>query len=85
MNIFFKIRGELVTPKLTGSILPGITRDSIIKFARDVFGITVREERIAIAEIFEENESGGLEEVFGTGDRNRGQPGRWNDMGRQEH
>lgn len=67
MNIFFKIRGELVTAPLTGSILPGITRDSVIKLARDNFGINVREEKIAISEIFEENESGGLEEVFGTG------------------
>ena len=67
MNIFFKIRGELYTAPLTGSILPGITRDSVIKLARDVFGVTVREERIAIADVFEENEKGGLEEVFGTG------------------
>ena len=67
MNIFFKIRGELYTAPLTGSILPGITRDSVIKLARDTFGVTVREERIAIADVFEENEKGGLEEVFGTG------------------
>ena len=67
MNIFFKIRGELYTAPLTGSILPGITRDSVIKMARDVFGVNVREERIAIADVFEENKNGGLEEVFGTG------------------
>lgn len=67
MNIFFKIRGELVTAPLAGSILPGITRDSVIKLARDTFGVNVREERIAISDIFEENESGGLEEVFGSG------------------
>ena len=67
MNIFFKIRGELYTAPLTGTILPGITRDSIIKLARDVFGVPVREERLAIKDIFEENEKGGLEEVFGTG------------------
>lgn len=67
MNIFFKIRGELVTAPLAGSILPGITRDSVIKLSRDVFGISVREEKLDISEIFEENASGGLEEVFGSG------------------
>jgi branched-chain amino acid aminotransferase len=67
MNIFFKIRGELITAPLSGSILPGITRDSAITLARDVFGVTVREEKIAIADVFEENATGGLEEVFGTG------------------
>ncbi len=67
MNIFFKIRGELITAPLLGSILPGITRDSVIKLARDKFGVNVREERLTIEEVFEENASGGLEEVFGTG------------------
>ncbi len=67
MNIFFKIRGELYTAPLLGSILPGITRDSIIRLAKEEFGINVREERLAIGDIFAENESGGLEEVFGTG------------------
>ncbi len=67
MNIFFKIRGELYTAPLAGSILPGITRDSIIRLAKDYYGVKVHEERIAIADIFEENEKGGLEEVFGTG------------------
>lgn len=67
MNIFFKINGELVTAPLAGSILPGITRDSVITLARDVFGVPVREEKIAIADVFEQNASGGLEEVFGTG------------------
>ena len=67
MNIFFKIRGELLTAPLSGSILAGITRDSVIKLARDMFEVGVREERISISEVFEENASGGLEEVFGTG------------------
>ena len=34
MNVFFKIDGEVVTPELDGSILPGITRDSVIKLSR---------------------------------------------------
>ena len=67
MNIFFKIRGEIITAPLAGSILPGITRDSVITLARDVFGVCVREAKISIAEVYEENASGGLEEVFGTG------------------
>jgi branched-chain amino acid aminotransferase len=67
MNMFFKIRGELYTAPLSGSILPGITRDSVIRLAKEVFGVPVREERIAIADIFKENETGGLEEAFGTG------------------
>ena len=67
MNIFFKIRGELYTSPLEGSILPGITRDSVIRLAKETFGVNVREERLAIADIFAENEKGGLEEVFGTG------------------
>ena len=67
MNIFFKIRGELYTSPLTGSILAGITRDSVIRLASETFGIKVREERIAISDIFAESETGGLEEVFGTG------------------
>ncbi len=67
MNIFFKIRGELYTSPLTGSVLPGITRDSVIRLARETFGINVREERLEISDIFKESKSGGLEEVFGTG------------------
>lgn len=67
MNIFFKIRGELYTAPLEGSILPGITRDSVIRLAQEAFGVKVHEEHLAIADIFAENEKGGLEEVFGTG------------------
>lgn len=67
MNIFFKIRGELYTAPLAGSVLPGITRNSVIRLAKETFGVGVREERIAIADVFAEAASGGLEEVFGTG------------------
>jgi len=67
MNIFFKIRGELYTAPLEGSILPGITRDSVIRLAKETFGLKVNEKHVAIADIFAENETGGLEEVFGTG------------------
>ena len=67
MNIFFKIRGELYTAPLAGSILPGITRDSVIRLAREMFGVKVNEQPVAIEDVFAESENGGLEEVFGTG------------------
>ncbi|NRD77819.1 branched-chain amino acid aminotransferase [Bacillus sp. BRMEA1] len=66
MNIFFKINGEVVTPKLNGSILPGVTRDSVIELL-NYWNIPVREEKISIEEIFAAHERGELEEVFGTG------------------
>lgn len=66
MNIFFKINGDIYTPKLNGSILPGVTRDSVIQIVQD-WGIPVHEERISIEEIYEAYKNGELEEVFGTG------------------
>lgn len=67
MNIFFKINGAVVTPSLEGgSILPGITRDSVITLARSM-GYKVKERLISIEEVFEAHDKGKLEEVFGTG------------------
>ncbi len=66
MNIFFRIGDELVTPELTGSILPGITRDSVIQLARH-WGITVTERHISIDEVIETIGSGKMKEIFGTG------------------
>ena len=66
MNIFFKIDGEVLTPPLLGSILPGVTRDSCIELLKD-WGIKVTERPIEIAEIFGAHEKGLLEEVFGSG------------------
>ncbi len=66
MNIFFKINGEIYTPKLNGSILSGVTRDSVIELVKD-WGVPLHEERIAIEDIFEAHQKGLLEEVFGTG------------------
>ncbi|MCX7817129.1 MAG: branched-chain amino acid aminotransferase [Syntrophales bacterium] len=65
-NIFFLINGELVTPPLTGTILPGVTRDSVIKIARH-WGIKVVERAISIDEVIEGAEKGTLSEVFATG------------------
>jgi branched-chain amino acid aminotransferase len=66
MNILFIIDGELVTPMLNGSILPGITRDSALTLAR-WWGMNVSERRVDIDEIFEAHAAGTLSEVFGSG------------------
>lgn len=66
MNIFFMIDDVLVTPALSGSILPGITRDSVIQMARS-WGIKVEERAISIDEVIEKAESGQLQESFGSG------------------
>ena len=66
MNIFFKIDGTVVTPGLNGSILPGVTRDTVIQLCKE-WGVPVEERRISIDEIYEAHEKGTLEEVFGTG------------------
>ena len=66
MNVFFKIDGEVVTPSLEGSILPGITRDSTIQLLKS-WGIKITERKIGIQEIFDAHAAGKLEEAFGTG------------------
>ena len=66
MNVFFKIGGELITPSLEGSILAGVTRDSVIQIARSM-GVKVTERKLSIQEIFEAADKGTLEEAFGSG------------------
>lgn len=66
MNIAFKINGKVVTPMLNGSILPGITRNSILHVCRD-WGYEVEERKVSVDELIEAAHSGALEEVFGTG------------------
>ena len=66
MNIFFVINGELITPMLTGSILPGITRDTVIALAKK-WDINVTERQISIDEVLDAHKSGKLEEIFGSG------------------
>lgn len=66
MNIFFVIGDELITPPLQGSILPGITRESVLTLTRD-WGLKVVERSITIDEVFAANEKGQLKEVFGSG------------------
>ncbi len=66
MNIFFIIGDELITPMMSGSILSGVTRDSVITLARS-WGMKVTERKISIDEIFVAHERGELKEIFGSG------------------
>jgi len=66
MNIFFVIDGKLITPISDGTILEGITRDSVITIAKDL-GCTVEERNISIDEMIAAQTSGKLTEMFGTG------------------
>ena len=66
MNIFFKIDGRIVTPMLNGSILPGITRNSVIEVCKS-WGLPVEERKISVFELIDAQKSGKLEEVFGSG------------------
>jgi len=65
-NIFFVIDDEIVTPPLAGTILPGITRDSVLQLARDN-GYKVSEKTISIDEVVSAIEFGQLQEIFSTG------------------
>ncbi len=65
-NIFFLINDTLITPPLEGSILPGITRNSVLQLARD-WGMKVEERKISIDEVMEACHAGTLQESFGTG------------------
>lgn len=66
MNVMFKIAGEVVTPMLSGSILPGITRKSCIEVLRDN-GYKVSERLISVDELEQAMENGTLEEAWGCG------------------
>ena len=66
MNVMFKIDGEIVTPMLTGSILPGITRKSCIEMLK-AEGYKVSERLISVDELGKALEDGKLEEAWGCG------------------
>ena len=66
MNVMFKISGEIVTPALTGSILPGITRKSCIEVLKKE-GYSVSERLISVDELGEALKNGTLEEAWGCG------------------
>lgn len=65
-NIFFVMNEELITPPLSGSILPGITRDSVITLARHL-GRKVTERPIPIDEVIQASQNGVLKEAFASG------------------
>ncbi|MAQ19686.1 MAG: branched chain amino acid aminotransferase [Sandaracinus sp.] len=65
-NIFFQIDGKVITPPLGGTILPGVTRDSVIRLLKS-WDVPVVEERITIDEVMAAAAAGTLEEAFGTG------------------
>ncbi len=66
MNVMFKIDGEVVTPALTGSILPGITRKSCIEVLKDS-GLKVSERLLSVDELVDALNNGKLEEAWGCG------------------
>ncbi len=66
MNIMVKIRGKVYTPPLSGSILPGITRQSVLTILHE-WGIPAVEESLSIEELLHATAAGDLEEMFGTG------------------
>ena len=66
MNMMFVIDGTIITAPLDGTILPGVTRSSVIQLARDK-GLKVEERKLSIDEICEAYDAGKLDEAFGTG------------------
>jgi branched-chain amino acid aminotransferase len=66
MNVFFVSGGVAITPPLAGTILPGVTRDSVITLLREI-DVPVQEKRISIDEVFEAAATGRLTEAFGAG------------------
>ncbi|CQR47572.1 Branched-chain-amino-acid aminotransferase 2 [Paraliobacillus sp. PM-2] len=66
MNVFFKIDGEIVTPALNGSILEGVTRNSVIQLLKH-WNVPVTERTISMDEIYQAHQAGKLEEAFGAG------------------
>ena len=66
-NAFFRINDEIITAPLdSGTILPGITRDSVIQLLTK-WGIQVSQRKLSIDELFAASESGALQEVFSSG------------------
>lgn len=66
MNLMFVIDEKLITPALGDTILPGITRDSVLTLARD-WGVEVEERKVEVAEVIAAAKEGRLQEAFGAG------------------
>ncbi|MFO7447273.1 MAG: branched-chain amino acid aminotransferase [Ignavibacteriaceae bacterium] len=66
MNIFIRFKNEIVTPKLNGSILPGVTRDSVLQILKG-WNMNPVERQVSITEVVDEYKKGNVLEIFGTG------------------
>ena len=66
MNVFFRIGDEVITPELSGTILAGVTRDSVIQLLSD-WGYTVSTRQVSIQELKSASDAGILNEMFGAG------------------
>lgn len=66
MNVMFKIDNKIITAPCDGTVLPGVTRDSILHILKD-WGYEVEERHLSIDELMEAGRNGKLEEAFGTG------------------
>ena len=66
MNIFFRLKDRVITPALRGTILPGVTRDSVLALLRD-FGIPAEERLITVDEVVSALRRGEMVEAFGAG------------------
>lgn len=66
MNIFINFKDEIATPRLSGSILPGVTRRSVIQLLKE-WGMNITEREISIDEMIIEYDKGNLLGVFGSG------------------
>ncbi|MDX2191709.1 MAG: branched-chain amino acid aminotransferase [Gemmatimonadales bacterium] len=66
MNLFVRFRDEVATPPLDGTILPGITRDSVLKLLAH-WGVPHRERAVSLAELRAAHAKGDVLEVFGSG------------------
>jgi branched-chain amino acid aminotransferase len=66
MNVFFVLDDEVITPSLDGTILSGVTRDSVLTILKDM-GLAVKERRIAMDDVVAAAKAGRLKECFGTG------------------
>ena len=66
MNVMFKVDGKIITPALTGSVLPGITRKSCIELIKSL-GLELEEREFSVDELIAAAKDGKLEEAWGTG------------------
>ena len=66
MNMFFRLGDTVVTPDLSGTILPGVTRESVLTLLNDM-DVTATERRLSMDELFQAQADGELYEAFGAG------------------